>query len=161
MNITGVARPPFPKNLLEFQRQFATETTCQDYLAACRWPDGFRCPRCGHQRAYPVVPRRRWQCAGCRHQVSLTSGTILHNTKTPLTFWFWTAYLMTSDTHGISALVLQRQLGLGRYETTCIMLHKLRRAMVNAARETPCTERWKSTTPGLAGRSLGFAVAGN
>jgi transposase-like protein len=60
---------------------------------------------------------------------------VLHNTKTPLTLWFWAAYLMTTDTRGISALLLQRQLGLRRYETAWIMLHKLRRAMVNAARE--------------------------
>jgi hypothetical protein len=67
--------------------------------------------------------------------VSLTAGTILHNTKTPLTQWFWAAYLMTTDKRGISALLLQRQLGLRRYETAWMMLHKLRRAMVNAARE--------------------------
>jgi hypothetical protein len=82
-----------------------------------------------------MVRPRRWQCVACRHQVSLTSGTVLHNTKTPLTLWFWAAYLMTTDTRGISALLLQRQLGLVRYETAWMMLHKLRRAMVNAARE--------------------------
>ena len=49
--------------------------------------------------------------------------------------WFWAAYLMTTDTRGVSALLLQRQLGLRRYETAWLMLHKLRRAMVNAARE--------------------------
>ena len=128
-------RPPFPKNLREFQRQFATEEACQDYLAACRWPDGFVCRRCAHDQAYAIMKRRSWQCAACRHQVSLTAGTVLHNTKTPLTLWFWAAYLMTTDTRGISALLLQRQLGLRRYETAWIMLHKLRRAMVNAARE--------------------------
>ena len=128
-------RPPFPKNVREFQSQFATEEACQDYLAACRWPDGFACRRCGHGQAYDIVKRRSWQCAACRHQVSLTAGTVLHNTKTPLTLWFWAAYLMTTDTRGISALLLQRQLGLRRYETAWIMLHKLRRAMVNAARE--------------------------
>jgi len=121
--------------LREFQRQFATEEACQDYLAACRWPDGFACRRCGHGQAYAIEKRRSWQCAACRHQVSLTAGTVLHNTKTPLTLWFWAAYLMTTDTRGISALLLQRQLGLRRYETAWIMLHKLRRAMVNAARE--------------------------
>ena len=78
---------------------------------------------------------RRWECAACRHQVSLTAGTILHNTKTPLTVWFWATYLMTTDKRGISALLLQRQLGLRRYETAWMMLHKLRRAMVNTARE--------------------------
>ena len=48
----GMARPPFPHSLREFQRQFASEEACQEYLAACRWPDGFKCPRCGNQRAY-------------------------------------------------------------------------------------------------------------
>jgi hypothetical protein len=71
----------------------------------------------------------------CGYQVSLTAGTILHNTKTPLTRWFWAAYLMTTDKRGISALLLQRQLALRRYETAWMMLHKLRRAMVNVARE--------------------------
>ena len=119
----------------EFQRQFATEEACQQYLAACRWPDGFSCPRCGHGRAYPMLKQRRWRCVACRYQVSLTAGTILHNTKIPLTVWFWAAYLMTTDKRGISALLLQRQLGLRRYETAWMLLHKLRRAMVNAARE--------------------------
>jgi len=129
-----VPRPPFPKNLHEFRRQFATEEACEQYLATCRWPDGFVRPRCGHRRAY-VVANRRWQCAQCRHQVSLTAGSILHNTKVPLTQWFWAAYLMTTDKRGVSALYIQRQLGLRRYETAWMMLHKLRRAMVNAARE--------------------------
>lgn len=130
-----MARPPFPTSLRQFQRQFASEEACQEYLAACRWPEGFACPRCGHRRAYPMVKHRRWRCVACRYQASLTSGTILHNTKTPLTLWFWAAYLMTTDTRGVSALLLQRQLGLRRYETAWMMLHKLRRAMVNAARE--------------------------
>jgi len=130
-----VPRPPFPKTLREFQSKFATEENCQRYLAACRWPDGFVCPRCGNRRAYELVRLRRWQCAGCRHQVSLTAGTILHNTKTPLTGWFWAAYLTTTDKRGVSALLLQRQLALRRYETAWMMLHKLRRAMVNLTRE--------------------------
>jgi transposase-like protein len=119
----------------EFQRQFATEEACQEYLAACRWPDGFACPRCGHTRAYWVKEQRRWQCVACRYQSSLTAGTILHNTKTSLTTWFWAAYLTVTDKRGMSALLLQRQLGLRRYETAWMLLHKLRRAMVNVGRE--------------------------
>jgi transposase-like protein len=130
-----MARPSFPKTLLEFQSKFADEVACQQYLAACRWPEGFVCPRCGSRRAYELVKLRRWQGTSCRHQSSLTAGTILPNTKTPLTVWFWAAYLMTTDKRGVSALLLQRQLGLRRYETAWMMLHKLRRAMVNIARE--------------------------
>lgn len=130
-----MARPPFPKTLREFQRQFASEEACQHYLAVCRWPDGFVCPRCERRRAYELVALRRWQCVACRYQVSLTAGTVLHNTKTPLTAWFWAAYLMTTDKRGVSALLLQHQLALTRYETAWMMLHKFRRAMVNVARE--------------------------
>ena len=81
----------------EFQRQFASEEACQTYLAACRWPDGFACPRCGHTRGYRLMEHRRWQCVACRYQVSLTAGTILHNTKTPLAVWFWAAYLTVTE----------------------------------------------------------------
>jgi len=65
----------------------------------------------------------------------VTAGTILHNSKTPLTTWFWAAYLMTTDKRGLSALLLQRQLGISRHETAWMILHKLRRAMINYARE--------------------------
>jgi transposase-like protein len=130
-----VPRPAFPTGLQQFQRQFADEAACREYLEACRWPDGFRCPRCGHRRAFPLRAWRRRECANCRYQVSLTAGTVFHRTRTPLTLWFWAAYLMTTDKRGISALLLQRQLAIRRYETAWLILHKLRRAMVNAVRE--------------------------
>jgi transposase-like protein len=136
-----------PATLRQFQTDFSTEAACQEDLAACRWPDGFVCPQCGHPRAYELANQRRWQCVDCRHQVSLTSGTILHRTKIPLVSWFWAAYLMTTDKRGVSALFIQRQLGLSRYETAWMMLHKLRRAMVNETRsplngEVEVDETW-------------------
>lgn len=76
-----------------------------------------------------------WQCSACRYQVSVTAGTVLHKTHTPLHLWFWAAYLMSTPTPGLSAVQLQRQLGIGRYETAWMMLHKLRRAMVNPERQ--------------------------
>jgi transposase-like protein len=131
-----MARPGFPKTLREFQLTFADEDACASYLAACRWPDGFRCPRCGHNRAYSLTAARLWQCAApsCRYQTSLTSGTVLHRSKTPLTTWFWAAYLMTTDKRGVSALLLQHQLSVS-YKTAWLLLHKLRRAMVVPTRE--------------------------
>jgi len=56
-------RPAFPANLREFQRRFADEATCRQYLEACRWPDGFRCPRCGYGRAFPLRQWQRRECA--------------------------------------------------------------------------------------------------
>ena len=108
----------------------------RSYLTRCRWPDGFMCPRCARSARLSHRRRRddgsvRPVAIRCRSQ----SGTILHNTKTPLAVWFWAAYLAVTDKRGLSALLLQRQLGLSRYETAWMLLHKLRRAMVNATRE--------------------------
>ena len=61
-SIEGCRGRHFPKTLREFQAKFATEEACQQYLAACRWPDGFVCPRCGHRRAYELPSRKSWQC---------------------------------------------------------------------------------------------------
>lgn len=119
---------------MEFQRRFPDYQACREYLFACRWPDGFRCPACGSERSTLLARRLLWQCSACRHQVSVTAGTVLHKTRTPLHLWFWAAYLTSTGTPGISALQLQRQLGLDRYETAWMMLHKLRRAMVSPER---------------------------
>lgn len=127
-------RPGFPKTIVEFQRWFPDEAACREYVFASRWPEGYRCPRCGHDRGWPVAARWVWECAACHYQVSVTAGTVLHRTRTPLHLWFWAAYLMTTGTPGISAVQLQRQLGLSRYDTAWTMLHKLRRAMVNPER---------------------------
>jgi transposase-like protein len=130
-----MARPSFPKSLAEFQARFSTEEACAAYLAQSRWPDGFICPRCGGEEAFGLPRRGLYQCKGCRHQVSVTAGTVMHATRTPLVQWFRAAYLMTTLTPGISALQLKRQLGLGSYQTAWTMLHKLRRATVNPGRE--------------------------
>jgi transposase-like protein len=125
-----MSRPDFPVSIVEFQRRFADEQACLEYLAASRWPGGFRCPGCGGGQAWVLARRYLWECASCGRQTSVTAGTVLHNTRTPLTLWFWAAYLMSTHTPGISASQLQRQLGIGRYETAWLILAKLRRAMV-------------------------------
>jgi transposase-like protein len=125
---------PFPKTLIEFSRRFPTEETCEAYLAELRWPKGFICPRCGHDKAWALPARRLRQCAKCDYQASTTAGTILHRTRTGLGLWFMAAFLMITDKRGLSALSLQRQIGVKRYETAWMMLHKLRRATVNANR---------------------------
>ena len=130
-----MSRPSFPKSLAEFQRCFSTEEACEAYLRQSRWPDGFVCPRCGGEGAYELPPRGLLQCKACGYQVSLTAGTVMHRTRVPLVQWFRAAYLMTTLTPGISAVQLQRQLGLGSYRTAWMMLHKLRKATVRPGRE--------------------------
>ncbi len=126
-----------PRTLLEFQHLFPDESSCLLHLERIRWPEGFECPSCGNVgdpwrlRARPRV----LECRPCGYQASLTAGTIMHRTQQPLTIWFWAAYLMTTQTPGMSALQFQRQLGLKRYETAFLILHKIRAAMVRPDRD--------------------------
>ncbi len=126
-----------PLSLLEFQRIFPGEAECIAYLEAIRWPDGFTCPICGiSDTAQRIATRPRiLRCRHCRRDISLTAGTVMHATRTSLQAWFLGAYLMTTQTPGMSALQLQRQLGLPRYETAFQMLHKLRAGMVRPDRD--------------------------
>ena len=130
-----MSRLPFPKTLSAFQSWFATDEACVEYLAESRWPDGYACPRCGHPEAYELTSRPVYKCKKCRYQVSVTAGTVLHGTRLSLRDWFSAAYLIATHTPGISAVQLQRQLGLTRYETAWGRLQKLRRAMVRPERD--------------------------
>ena len=124
----------YPRNLTEFEARFATEEACRDYLFQMRWPEGFRCPRCEHDQAWPVR-KVLWQCARCGRQASVTAGTIFQDSRKPLTLWFRAMWWVTSQKNGASALGLQRVLGLGSYKTAWSWLHKLRRAMVRPGRD--------------------------
>lgn len=125
----------FPTGLLDFGRRFCTDEACQEYMISVRWPGGFKCPNCKTGDPYWIKSRRVLECRKCRRQHSLTAGTVMHRTKTPLCSWFVGAYLMTSHTPGLSAVQFQRQAEIPRYETAFQMLHKLRAAMVRPCRE--------------------------
>jgi len=124
----------YPRDLLEFEARFSTESDCREYLARLRWPEGFRCPRCGEQKTWPLRGVLV-QCAGCGYQSSVTAGTIFQDTRKPLTLWFRAMWCVTSQKNGASAIGLQRVLGLGSYKTAWTWLHKLRRAMVRPGRD--------------------------
>ncbi len=123
----------YPRTLGEFERRFATAEACRTYLAQLRWPEGFRCPKCGGGKAWPVGVLL--ECAACGRQTSVTAGTIFQDTRTALPTWFRAMWWVTSQKTGASAMGLQHVLGLGSYETAWTWLHKLRRAMVRPGRD--------------------------
>jgi transposase-like protein len=127
----------YPRSLIEFETRFSTEASCRDYLFQLRWPDGFRCPRCSRQKAWPIGSTL-FQCAGCDYKASVVAGTIFQDTHKPLVLWFRAIWWVTSQKTGASALGLQRVLGLGSYKTAWAWLHKLRRAMVRPGRDRLC-----------------------
>jgi transposase-like protein/ribosomal protein L37AE/L43A len=136
-------------NFFQFQKMFSNNQKCWKYLVKRRWPDGYQCPRCQHNKYYFHPKRGLFECKKCRYQVSVTANTILHKTRTPLKKWFWAAntilhktrtplkkwfwaiYLVAHNKKGISTLQLQKFLEIKTYKTAWIMVHKIRKAMAS------------------------------
>ena len=124
----------YPRTLMDLERRFSSDDACRQYLFGLRWPGGFVCPQCADRTAWQAT-RGRWVCGDCRYQATVTAGTIFQDSHLPLTTWFRAMWHLTSQKNGVSALGLQRVLGLGSYKTAWAMLHKLRRAMVRPGRD--------------------------
>ena len=124
----------YPHDLLDFERRFATDQACREYLLKLRWPEGFLCPHCGGRSGW-ATRGGLLVCAGCQYQAFETAGTIFQDTHKPLTLWFRAMWWVTTQKNGASALGLQRDLGLKTYWTAWTWLHKLRRAMVRPGRD--------------------------
>jgi hypothetical protein len=140
-----------PRDLPSFLARFGSDDQCRAYLFQVRWPEGFRCAGCGHDRAWAHRARLIDECAACGRQHSLLKGTIFEQTKSGLAKWFLAIYLVTSSKGGISAMELQRQMGFGSYQTAWSWLHKIRKAMVAPGR-LPLAAR-VSAAPGPAARA--------
>ena len=116
-------------SMLEFMERFETEEKCREYLYQLRWPEGFVCPKCGvKDEPYNIKSRHQYQCRHCNHQASVTAGTIMDITRTPLKKWFLAIYLMGQDKRGCSAMKLKQEVKIA-YDTAWTMSHKIRKAM--------------------------------
>ena len=124
----------YPRSAGEFQSWFATDADCLDYLEWLRWSDGFVCPRCGYAGGW-AIGDGRYKCAGCAARTSVTAGTLFDRRRTPLTVWFTACWMFASQKDGVSALSLQRALGIGSYPTAWAMLHRLRSVLVRPGRD--------------------------
>ena len=68
-----------------WQSRFSTDEACLEATAAHHWREGFRCPACGHDRAWVLDRQCIRQCHRCGHQTSPTAGTLFENTRLPMT----------------------------------------------------------------------------
>ena len=123
-------------SLNEFLSLYGTEDQCFDALYRWRWPNGFVCPNCGHDRGCQLATHKLQQCYRCHRQTSITAGTIFEATKLALTVWFQALYLMTQDKKGCSAMKLHRHLGIS-YNAAWRMRHKLMQVMMERDRVHP------------------------
>lgn len=126
-------------------RHFDTDEKARAYLECIRWPNGPYCPHCENYDKRPIWeiaanaekgirPGLR-QCGACNKQFTVTVGTIFEDSKVPLRKWLIAWYLLCSSKKGISALQIQRMLGLGSYRTAWMMMHKIRYALKDPAFE--------------------------
>jgi len=116
---------------LIFQEEFQSERSCYEWLFKTRWPKGFVCPKCGGRGYWRISTRDLYKCGSCRHQVSLTAGTIFHKTRTPLMKWFMLIYRMATSKTGVSINEMRRELEIKDYKTVWTMAHKVRKAMAD------------------------------
>ena len=117
-----------PLTLFDFHKQFRDEEDCKKYLFKIRWPNGYCCPRCQGDQYFMIKGRELFKCKRCYYQTSLTAGTVLHRTRTPLLVWFWAIFLISCDKRGHSALSLSKELGVS-YWVSWTLLQKIRSAM--------------------------------
>ena len=124
----------YPNTYREFVKMFPDDTACMDFLARLRWPEGFICPVCKKTSTPWNESRKRLACPICRHQTSVSAGTIFDKTRTSLTTWFEAAWHVTTAKNGMSAKTLERTMGIS-YRVAWTMLQRFRVAMVDSERK--------------------------
>lgn len=115
--------------------RFLTEKAAIEFLEAVRWPSGPSCFRCGCVDVSRVKSRRVrpvLYCTACKKQFSVTTGTVMEDTKIPLHKWLMAIHLMCSSKKGVSSLQLHRMLGLAR-RSAWHLSHRIRAAMAEHA----------------------------
>ena len=143
-------------SLNDFLRDYGTEKQCAAVIEKARWPQGFVCPACQSGRYCNVQHGRVkiFQCNRCHTQVTLTSGTIFHSTKLPLTIWLQALFFLTQTKTGMSTLELMRRIGVSQ-RTAWRLKHKLMQVMHERESTTRLAERVEIDDAYLGGEYSG------
>jgi transposase-like protein len=126
--------------LIDIFTAFSSDEKCLAYLENKRWPNGVRCPICGHAEVSKITRKSKtknkraqlYQCLekSCKQQFSATTGTIFHDSHLPLSKWFTAVALIVDAKKGMSALQLSRHLACN-YRTAWYLSHRIREAMTD------------------------------
>jgi transposase-like protein len=122
------------KSILEFQKHFSTDEKCREFLEAQRWGAEPACVFCGSLKVTRKKDGKRFQCneKECRKQFSVTVGTVIENTKIPLTKWFLAMYILSNHSKGISSLQLASWLDVTQ-KTAWFLNHRVREMLTDNA----------------------------
>ena len=116
-------------DFLSISNKFSSEELCRDYIYKVRFPEGFRCSKCGNKSAWKTS-ELKYKCKKCRTTISITSGTVFQDTHIPLSKWFQSVWYMSDINNRINATVLQKEIGLGSNRTAQAIIHTIKKAMV-------------------------------
>lgn len=119
----------YPTNLREFDKIFKDDKACLHFLESVRWSSGFKCQSCGGGKYWKLSTGLR-RCQSCQFKNSVKAGSIFESSRLNLKIWFYAIWWVTSQKTGVSALGLQKILGLGSYRSAWLLLHKIRTAMI-------------------------------
>ncbi len=116
-------------SLVRAVEMFSDEEFTRRWFVEQRWPDGVCCPRCesGNVQERTSAKPQPYRCRACRFDFSVTTDTIMHNTKLPLKAWGLAAYLLLTNLKGVSSMKLHRDLGVTQ-KTAWHLGHRLRKA---------------------------------
>lgn len=127
--------------LMTMMNRYSTEESARKYFEDLRWPDGVECPHCSNKHVYELTPNKAkrirpglYKCDECRKTFTVTVGTVMESSHIPLNKWLLAFYMMCASKTQISALQLQRQLGIGSYQTAFFMCHRIRWALLESAK---------------------------
>lgn len=113
--------------------RFQDEGAAFAYVENKLWPNGPVCPHCGSDKATKLQGKAHrtglYKCQSCAQQYTATVNTILEDSHLPIRTWLMAFAILCSAKKGISALQLQRQLGLGSYRAAWHLCHRIRFAM--------------------------------
>lgn len=120
---------------------FNDEAAAEAHIIASRWADGVTCPHCGSVNVMRMAGKTQagyFLCRDCRDKFTCRTGTVMERSHIPLHKWLLALHLMASSKKGISALQLQRNLGLGSYKSAWFLAMRCREAMgIDAKAEGP------------------------
>jgi hypothetical protein len=113
-------------NIINFINRFPDEASYIDFIKEQRSQQGIICKKCTGFRHYWLENKHSFQCVSCGFRTSIRSGTVMENSNLPIRIWMMAITFITATKKGFSAIELQKQLGMKRYEPVFRMYHKLR-----------------------------------
>ena len=117
-------------SLTDAVQQFGDEEKAHAWFVARRWPDGVQCPHC---EGFAITTRKstrrtpQYHCNGCGANFTVKTGTIMHDSKLPLSKWALAFYLFATNLKGVSSMKLHRDLDITQ-KTAWYLAHRIREA---------------------------------